>query len=256
MSVIATAVKHMLAANMSHEDIVLAIAEMEQSNAPSAVTNKRQERNRRYYERLKASEKRLNKTEQDVSDGGNLSPEKRSPIPPKKLTPINPPSPPKGGSSPTDFDHSEALEAYQATASRCDLPSVRVLTAARKQKLAAVLRQHGLPVWLEALAKIEASSFCTGGNDRGWRADLDFLLQPSSFAAILEGRYDNRQGKRKEPPPKPRSIGDALRDEARRHGVLRDEPDSQNRGFYGEGHSGGNVRVLDLAFKPALKGFG
>src|SRR5690606_20572983 len=155
--------------------------------------------------------------------------------------------------SPTDFGLSEALEAYHATAGRCGLPSVRVLTESRKRKLAATVRQHGLPVWLEALAKVEASSFCTGDNDRGWRADLDFLLQPSSFAAILEGRYDNRQGERREPPPKPRTIGDALRDEARRHGVLRDEPDSENRGFHSEGYSGGNVRVLDLAFKPALK---
>lgn len=61
---------------------------------------------------------------------------------------------------------------------------------------------------------------------------------------------------RNEPPPKPRNIGDAIRDEARRLGVLKDEPVSENRGFHDEGHRAGNVRVLDLAFKPALKGFG
>lgn len=61
---------------------------------------------------------------------------------------------------------------------------------------------------------------------------------------------------RNEPPPKPRTIGDALRDEARRHGVLRDEPVSESREFHSESHTTGNVRVLDLAFKPALKGFG
>lgn len=61
---------------------------------------------------------------------------------------------------------------------------------------------------------------------------------------------------RNEPPPKPRTIGDAIRDEARRHGVLRNEPDSENRGFHDEGHTGGNVTVLDLSFKPSLKGFG
>ncbi|PRA53850.1 hypothetical protein CQ062_13610 [Ochrobactrum sp. MYb68] len=65
-----------------------------------------------------------------------------------------------------------------------------------------------------------------------------------------------RKPHRKEPPPKPRNIGDAIRDEARRLGVLRDEPDSENRGFHSEGQPAGNVRVLDLAFKPALKGFG
>lgn len=61
---------------------------------------------------------------------------------------------------------------------------------------------------------------------------------------------------RNEPPPKPRNIGDAIRDEARRLGVLRDEPVSENRGFHSEGNAGGNVRVLDLAFRPSLKSFG
>ena len=61
---------------------------------------------------------------------------------------------------------------------------------------------------------------------------------------------------RSDPPPKPRNIGDAIRDEARRLGVLRNEPDSENRGFHSEGQPAGNVTVLDLAFKPALKGFG
>ncbi len=61
---------------------------------------------------------------------------------------------------------------------------------------------------------------------------------------------------RNEPPPKPRNIGDAIRDEARRLGVLKDGTVSENRGFHSEGNAGGNVTVLDLAFKPALKGFG
>ncbi|KAB2761724.1 hypothetical protein F9L00_12725 [Brucella anthropi] len=67
---------------------------------------------------------------------------------------------------------------------------------------------------------------------------------------------ERKQPRRVDPPPKPRNIGDALRDEARRLGVLKDEPDSENRGIYDESHSAGNVRVLDLAFRPALKGFG
>ena len=154
-------------------------------------------------------------------------------------------------------DHvSEALKAYSDLASRCGLPAVRVLNDARKRKLASLLKAHGLPVWLEALAKVEASDFCLGRKG-DFRADLDFLLQQQSFTRLLEGRYDNRaSAKPSEPPPKPRNIGDAIRDEARRLGVLKDEPVSENRGFHDEGHSAGNVRVLDLAFRPSLKGFG
>lgn len=89
-------------------------------------------------------------------------------------------------------DHvSEALEAYSALASRCSLPAVRVLNDARKRKLASLLKAHGLPVWHEALAKVEASDFCLGRKG-DFRADLDFLLQQQSFTRLLEGRYDNR----------------------------------------------------------------
>ena len=88
-------------------------------------------------------------------------------------------------------DVSEALESYSALASRCGLPAVRVLNDARKRKLASLLKAHGLPVWLEALAKVEASDFCLGRKG-DFRADLDFLLQQQSFTRLLEGRYDNR----------------------------------------------------------------
>lgn len=86
---------------------------------------------------------------------------------------------------------SEALDAYSALASRCGLPAVRVLNDARKRKLASLLKAHGLPVWHEALAKVEASDFCLGRKG-DFRADLDFLLQQQSFTRLLEGRYDNR----------------------------------------------------------------
>jgi hypothetical protein len=38
---------------------------------------------------------------------------------------------------------------------------------------------------------LERSAFCRGENDRGWRADFDFLLQPKSFTKLLEGAYDH-----------------------------------------------------------------
>ncbi|MGU3575660.1 YdaU family protein [Brucellaceae bacterium C25G] len=82
---------------------------------------------------------------------------------------------------------------------------------------------------------------------------LDWL---ATWRNWCRSAVERKQQSRKEPPPKPRNIGDAIRDEARRLGVLRNEPDSENSRFYGEGHAAGNVTVLDLAFKPTLKGFG
>jgi hypothetical protein len=76
MSVIATALKYMLAAGIPHEEIVAAVAEMEAAAAPSKTA--RQQRNARYYEntkRLKASENKTvktNKTLSDVSDAPHV----------------------------------------------------------------------------------------------------------------------------------------------------------------------------------------
>lgn len=88
MSVIATALKHMLAAGMDHDAIVAAVEEMEREAVPAVpARTARQERNRRYYERLKASESRLNQPESDLSDGTPTPDKERSPTPPKEINP-------------------------------------------------------------------------------------------------------------------------------------------------------------------------
>ena len=40
-------------------------------------------------------------------------------------------------------------------------------------------------------ALIRCMAFLQGTNDRGWRADLDFLLQASRFTKVVEGTYGN-----------------------------------------------------------------
>ncbi len=72
MTLIATAVKHMLAAGMAHEAIVAAVSEMEDQGA--AGESARQARNRRYYEtkgrakRLKQSDNVLNSDAPETSE--------------------------------------------------------------------------------------------------------------------------------------------------------------------------------------------
>lgn len=58
----------------------------------------------------------------------------------------------------------------------------------------------------EAVKRVAASSFCTGGNDRGWKATFDWMLQPDTVAKIMEGKYDNREPKTNT-PKNPRNIG-------------------------------------------------
>lgn len=101
MSVIAAALKHMLAAGMPHDAIVHAVAEMEASAAPQKTA--RQLRNARYYA-AKSSEKRLKASEQDVSDDSVLKPS-RAHVEDKTLTTVIEPQVKKVRACrlPTDF---------------------------------------------------------------------------------------------------------------------------------------------------------
>jgi len=86
-----------------------------------------------------------------------------------------------------------AVEDYNAMALECGLPTVRIMTPKRIKQLRGRLKDgNGLPGWRYALDKVRASPFLRGRNDRGWRADFDFLLQQSSFVKLIEGRYDTQ----------------------------------------------------------------
>lgn len=68
----------------------------------------------------------------------------------------------------------------------------RELTPRRRTAIAARLRERTLEDWREVFARIQASAFCRGDNERGWHADIDFVLQPDTAAKVLEGKYDDR----------------------------------------------------------------
>jgi len=85
----------------------------------------------------------------------------------------------------------EVIDAWQTRMVPQGFPSIRKMTAQRERQLKARLRDSTLDEWLQAMAALERSSFCRGENDRGWRADFDFLLQPKSFTKLLEGAYDH-----------------------------------------------------------------
>jgi hypothetical protein len=86
----------------------------------------------------------------------------------------------------------EAFNLYNEMALRVGIPQARSLTPQRRKSIAARMREHGgLEAWKLALANIERSAFLQGRNDRGWTADLDFMLQAKSFTRLVEGTYGN-----------------------------------------------------------------
>jgi hypothetical protein len=113
----------------------------------------------------------------------------------------NPPSSPSDTSSevsvPHDFSDGDPIElrpehvveAWNAMAAQWGLPKAK-LTPERRRKLAVRIRQHSVEDFTEAIQAIGRSPFLRGENDRAWRADFDFLLQPKSFTRLIEGSYD------------------------------------------------------------------
>jgi len=103
----------------------------------------------------------------------------------KERREYNPPTPQRG-------DVDEAVEVYNGEASKLGLPVAKSITTDRRRKIKARLDEHGIDGWREAVGKLQESPHCLGENDRGWRADLDFVCQPKSFNRLIEGGYSRK----------------------------------------------------------------
>lgn len=74
------------------------------------------------------------------------------------------------------------------------LPQIKTVSNNRKQHLKARWKQfdYSLTTFEEVFRKVEASEFCKGKNERGWKADFDWLIKNDhNMTKVLEGKYDN-----------------------------------------------------------------
>lgn len=86
----------------------------------------------------------------------------------------------------------EILEAWQDRMVPLGFPAVRKMTPQRRRSLAARRREYpNIEDWQRAFSALERSQFCRGENERGWRADFDFLCQSKSLTKLIEGAYDH-----------------------------------------------------------------
>lgn len=164
MGVIATALQHMIAAGMPHDQIVRAVAAMEVATDTRSTGAKRQAR---YRERNKGTPMVTALRQGDDMDC--------NPLLPLAFDADNP--------SLAD----RTVTAWNAAAAQAGLGQARPLDASRKAKLAQRARSHGEPAVFDAITNIAASRFHCGGNARGWKATLGWLLEsPGNFLKALE----------------------------------------------------------------------
>lgn len=71
------------------------------------------------------------------------------------------------------------------------LSKVKNSNPSRDRKIKVLWTQQKPDGWTATIEKITASNFCTGKNDRGWKATFDWLLQPETWLKVNEGKYDN-----------------------------------------------------------------
>ena len=72
------------------------------------------------------------------------------------------------------------------------LPQIQKMTTARKNAVKKLLKELEQPTF-QNLANYfydfvdHAKPFYFGENDRGWRADFDYIIKPSTYLKVVEG---------------------------------------------------------------------
>jgi hypothetical protein len=71
------------------------------------------------------------------------------------------------------------------------LPRAVMLSDERKKVMEARLNTYSIADFERLFTIAEESSFLTGLNERGWRANLDWLIDEGNMAKVLDGNYQD-----------------------------------------------------------------
>lgn len=210
MSVIATAMRHLIEAGVSGDALYRAIAELEAATDTRSPGARRMARYRARQGQKELGQKELGASPSVTSvtcDDGDG----RADLPPNDIN-SNPPSPSSADADATPLlviPKAEPLEplaervtaAWNVMAAANGLAQARGLSAERRMHLAARVREHGEAAIFEAIERLGASDWHCGRGDRGgksgrgtWKADLGWLLKSGdAFLRILERPHEARR---------------------------------------------------------------
>lgn len=92
-----------------------------------------------------------------------------------------------------DKEYKEILKVFNENC--YNLPKIAKLTDKRKVAIRKFLKEFTLEDFKKVCELANVNDFLTGNNDRGWKADFDFLLRTDKATSILEGKYSNKKDK-------------------------------------------------------------
>ena len=98
---------------------------------------------------------------------------------------------PTPAAEPPSVDYEQFKNLYNDICT--NLPHVKMLSEKRKKAIRAFLKQLTVDDFKTVCMKANVSGFMTGKNDRGWKADFDFLVRVDKAINILEGKYSNNK---------------------------------------------------------------
>lgn len=87
------------------------------------------------------------------------------------------------------FNIQEVVDLYNSICN--SFSKVQKVSEKRKEAIRARLKGFTLSEIKTAFENAENSDFLKGKNDRGWKADFDWMMNESNLIKILEGRYNN-----------------------------------------------------------------
>lgn len=89
-------------------------------------------------------------------------------------------------------DEAAAVAYYwNGMAEECGLSQVKRMTAGRREKINARIKELGgfVKICSDVIDQIPKQPFLTGKNARGWKCDFDWILEPSNLVKIEEFKF-------------------------------------------------------------------
>jgi hypothetical protein len=75
----------------------------------------------------------------------------------------------------------------------CDrMSKISKLSDQRKKHIAARFKDFDYDTIIDVIKKAGKSDFLCGINDKAWKADFDWIFNPTNFLKIMEGKYENK----------------------------------------------------------------
>jgi hypothetical protein len=69
------------------------------------------------------------------------------------------------------------------------MSKVEVLNETRKGYISARVGEFGIEKVIETIRKAGESDFLNGKNEKIWKADFEWIIRPTNFVKIMEGKY-------------------------------------------------------------------